>query len=70
MPKFEIEVTAVVAQTMTLTADSLESAEQLAIDLFKKQISDHQSDASYGTNAQHSAFDVYDFDIYDSQEVE
>ena len=70
MPKFEIEVTAVVAQTMTLTADSLESAEQLAMDLFKKQISDYQSDASYGTNAQHSVFDVYDFDIYDSQEVQ
>jgi|DEB0MinimDraft_3_1074331.scaffolds.fasta_scaffold92359_4 hypothetical protein len=55
MPKFHVEATAMVAQTVIIDADCLETAEQIAMDELKQQLQPHS---------------VYDFDIYDSYEVE
>ena len=70
MAKFHIEVTAMVAQTVLIDADSIETAEQTATDQLKRQLTDYQSDAQFGSNIQHEPFSVGDYDIYDSYEAE
>ena len=76
MPKFHIEVTAMVTQTVLIDADSIETAEQVATDQLKRQMADYQSDAQsgivrgFGSNIQHEPFSVGDYDIYDSYEAE
>ena len=71
MPKFHIEVTAMVTQTVLIDADSIETAEQVATDQFKRQLTDYQSDAQFGSNIiQHEPFSVSDYDIYESYEAE
>jgi len=70
MAKFHIEVTAMVTQTVLIDADSIETAEQVATDQLKRQLTDYQSDAQFGSNIQHEPFSVSDYDIYDSYEAE
>lgn len=55
MPRYHVETTAMVTQSVIINADSLETAEQIAMDELKQQLQPHS---------------VYDFDIYDSYEVE
>ena len=70
MAKFHIEVTAMVAQTVLIDADSIETAEQVATDQFKRQLTDYQSDSQFGSNIQHEPFSVGEYDICDSYEAE
>ncbi len=55
MARFHVEATAVVTQIVVIEADSLETAEQVAMDELKQQLQPHS---------------VSDFDIYDSYEAE
>lgn len=70
MPKFHIEVTAMVTQTVLIDADSIETAEQVATDQLKRQLTDYQSDAQFGSNIQHEPFSVNEYDIHESYEAE
>ena len=64
MPKYEIEVGAVITQTIDIDADSLETAKEWAMDLFRMQLADYDLDAKFGSNAQHSPFEVNDYEFF------
>jgi len=70
MPKYEIEVGAVITQTIDIDADSLETAKEWAMDLFRMQLADYDLDAKFGSNAQHNPFEVNDYEFFQANEVE
>ena len=70
MPRYSVETSAVVTQTIDIDADSLETAKEWAMDLLKSQLEDYQKDSVYGSNAQHNPFEVNDYEFFQANEVE
>ena len=69
MPRYSVEPSAVITQTVEINADSLETAKEWAMDLLGRQVIDYQQDAIQGSNVHHNPFEVYDFDILQASEA-
>ena len=69
MTRYSIETSAVITQTVEINADSLETAKEWAMDLFRMQLADYDLDAKFGSNAQHSPFEVNDYEFFQTNEV-
>ena len=68
MPYYQIKTGAVITQTIDIQADSIETAEQWAMELLKSQIDDYQQDALHGSNIQHNPISVVDFETLEAEE--
>lgn len=64
MPKYHVEATALVTQIIVIDADSIETAEQVAMDELRDKLMPHS------VTCRMNKVSVSDFDIYDSYEVE
>ena len=69
MPRYSVETSAVITQTVEINADSIETAQEWAMDLLKKQIVDYQEQASFGSDPHHNPFEFYDLEILQASEV-
>ena len=69
MARYSIETSAVITQTVEINADSIETAQEWAMDLLKRQLEDYQKDSIYGSNVHHNHFYVYDFDTLQANEA-
>ena len=67
MPRFSVKTGAVITQTIDIQADSMETAEQWAMELLKSQIDDYQQDALHGSNIQHNPISVVDFETLEAE---
>ena len=69
MPRYSVETSAVITQTVEINAYSIETAQEWAMDLLKKQIVDYQEEASFGSDQHHNPFEFYDLEILQASEV-
>lgn len=68
MPRFSVKTGAVITQTIDIQADSIETAQEWAMELLKSQIDDYQQDALHGSNVQHNPILVVDYETLEAEE--
>jgi hypothetical protein len=69
MARYSIETSAVITQTVEINADSIETAQEWAMDLLKHQLEDYQKAAIFESNTHHNTFEIYEYETMQASEA-
>jgi hypothetical protein len=69
MARYSVETSAVITQTVEINADSIETAQEWAMDLLKRQLEDYQKAAIFESNIHHNTFEIYEYETMQASEA-